>query len=230
MQKETTAQASDSLTLATLLTLAGGFQDAYSYNIRDHVFANAQTGNIVLLGQNLAAGNFLHALRYFLPLAAFFAGVCLSELIKHSCKSGGRIHWRQIILFIEIILLIITGFLPSSLLLNIAANIILSFACAMQVDSFRSFGGISCATTMCIGNMRSATEALCLYRLKGDSEMKYKSIRLWYLILTFAAGAASGAVCSRIIGIHAIWLAAALQASGTFLMFFKAESQPPAAL
>ena len=47
-------QISESLALGIFLTLAGGFQDAYSYNVRDHVFANAQTGNIVLLGQNLA--------------------------------------------------------------------------------------------------------------------------------------------------------------------------------
>lgn len=50
-------QMSDSWLLAVFLTLAGGFQDAYSYNCRGQVFANAQTGNIVLLGQNLATGH-----------------------------------------------------------------------------------------------------------------------------------------------------------------------------
>ena len=49
-------QMSESMPLAIFLTLAGGFQDAYSYNCRGKVFANAQTGNIVLLGQNLAQG------------------------------------------------------------------------------------------------------------------------------------------------------------------------------
>ena len=76
-------QISESLALGIFLTLAGGFQDAYSYNVRDHVFANAQTGNIVLLGQNIASGNLMHALRYLLPLAAFFLGVYLTEWIKH---------------------------------------------------------------------------------------------------------------------------------------------------
>ena len=50
-------QMSESMPLAIFLTLAGGLQDAYSYNCRGKVFANAQTGNIVLLGQNLAEGN-----------------------------------------------------------------------------------------------------------------------------------------------------------------------------
>ena len=45
------------LPVGVVLTLAGGFQDAYSYNCRGQVFANAQTGNIVLLGQNAAMGS-----------------------------------------------------------------------------------------------------------------------------------------------------------------------------
>ena len=153
-------QISESLALGIFLTLAGGFQDAYSYNVRDHVFANAQTGNIVLLGQNIASGNLMHALRYLLPLAAFFLGVYLTEWIKHFYKTSVKIHWRQIVLIIEILILGITGFLPNEPTLNVIANIMLSFACAMQVDTFRKFRSIPCATTMCIGNMRSATEYL----------------------------------------------------------------------
>ena len=66
-------QISESLALGIFLTLASGFQDAYSYNVRDRVFANAQTGNIVLLGQNLA-GNHYRPLT-LLPLALFFLGI-----------------------------------------------------------------------------------------------------------------------------------------------------------
>ena len=94
-------QYPESLALGIFL-LWRGFQDAYSYNVRDHVFANAQTGNIVLLGQNLASGNLMHALRYLLPLAAFFLGVYLTEWIKHFYKASVKIHWRQIVLIIEI--------------------------------------------------------------------------------------------------------------------------------
>ena len=52
--------------------------------------------------------------------------------------------------------MIAVGFMPSSL--NVPANVILSFSCAVQVNTFRKFRGIPFATTMCIGNMRSATE------------------------------------------------------------------------
>lgn len=212
-------QMSESIGLGILLTLAGGFQDAYSYNCRDHVFANAQTGNIVLLGKNLAAGDFGLALRYLFPLLAFVGGVYLTEWIRHFYQENKRLHWRQIILLVEIILLFIAGWMPQSL--NIPANVMLSFACAMQVDGFRKFKGIPCATTMCIGNMRSATEMLSKYHMTKDPEMKRKSLHYYGFILTFAVGAAVGAVVSGWIGDRSIWIAAGMMFVGFLLMFWR---------
>lgn len=88
-------QMSESMPLAIFLTLAGGLQDAYSYNCRGKVFANAQTGNIVLLGQNLAEGNWGVALHYLIPLLAFISGVYVAVRIQNLCKESEKIHWRQ---------------------------------------------------------------------------------------------------------------------------------------
>lgn len=216
-------QMSESMILGVVLTLAGGFQDAYSYNCRGQVFANAQTGNIVLLGQNIASGNFQNALHYLFPLLAFLAGVYLSEWVRELCKSFQKLHWRQIVLAFEIVMLAIAGLLPQSL--NVVSNILMSFACAMQVDSFRKFRGIPCATTMCIGNMRSGTELLCRYHITKDPELKRKSLHYYFIILVFAIGAAIGAVASQKFGNPAIWIAAGLMLLGFILMFVKEEFQ-----
>ena len=53
--------AGERLFPVALLTLSGGLQDAYTYFCRGHVFANAQTGNIVLLGQSLFSGSLSQA-------------------------------------------------------------------------------------------------------------------------------------------------------------------------
>ena len=216
-------QMSESMILGVVLTLAGGFQDAYSYNCRGQVFANAQTGNIVLLGQNIASGNFQNALHYLFPLLAFLAGVYLSEWVRELCKSFQKLHWRQIVLAFEIVMLAIAGLLPQSL--NVVSNVLMSFACAMQVDSFRKFRGIPCATTMCIGNMRSGTELLCRYHITKDPELKRKSLHYYFIILEFAIGAAIGAVASQKFGNPAIWIAAGLMLLGFILMFVKEEIQ-----
>ena len=216
-------QMSESMILGVVLTLAGGFQDAYSYNCRGQVFANAQTGNIVLRGQNIASGNFQNALHYLFPLLAFLAGVYLSEWVRELCKSFQKLHWRQIVLAFEIVMLAIAGLLPQSL--NVVSNILMSFACAMQVDSFRKFRGIPCATTLCIGNMRSGTELLCRYHITKDPELKRKSLHYYFIILVFAIGAAIGAVASQKFGNPAIWIAAGLMLLGFILMFVKEEIQ-----
>ena len=42
-------QMSEAFINSIFLALSGGFQDAYTYNTRDKVFSNAQTGNVVLM-------------------------------------------------------------------------------------------------------------------------------------------------------------------------------------
>ena len=49
-----TKQMSESIRLGMLLAASGGFMDAYSYLVRDRVFAKARTGNILLFGVNLS--------------------------------------------------------------------------------------------------------------------------------------------------------------------------------
>lgn len=210
---------SDSMLLATVLTLAGGFQDAYSYICRGHVFANAQTGNVVLLGQNLAMGEWGRALHYLMPLLAFIGGVYVAELVRHCYKKFEYLHWRQIVLLFEILLLVIAGAMPRHL--DTLANMFLSFSCAMQVNAFRKFRGMPSATTMCIGNMRSATELLCRYHITKDRELKKASFQYYFIILVFAAGAAGGFVLCNLFGNHAIWAAAVLMVVGFVMMFVK---------
>lgn len=74
--KRAHGQMSESLLLGAMLAMAGGFFDAYTYLCRGKVFANAQTGNIVLFGANIAEGNWLRAAEYFLPILGVRTGRC----------------------------------------------------------------------------------------------------------------------------------------------------------
>ena len=57
--KNIKTQTSESFLLSAILSFSGGLQDAYTYNIRDNVFANAQTGNVVLMSQSFLTGSSL---------------------------------------------------------------------------------------------------------------------------------------------------------------------------
>ena len=121
-------QMSEAFRTTVFLTLSGGFQDAYTYMGRGKVFANAQTGNIVLMATNFCEGDFAKALRYLLPLLAFAAGVYFAEGIRNRYHLMERFHWRQLILLIEIALLFVVGFIPNNL--DWLANMLVSFVCA----------------------------------------------------------------------------------------------------
>lgn len=54
--------------------------------------------------------------------------------------------------------------------LDLLATVLVSFACAMQVQTFRKVSGYSYASTMCIGNLRSGTEAFTGYLQTHDTE------------------------------------------------------------
>ena len=59
---------SESVLVSALLAIVGGFFDAYSYIARGRVFANAETGNIVLMGYYIAHGQIRTSLLYFIPI------------------------------------------------------------------------------------------------------------------------------------------------------------------
>lgn len=209
-------QTSETFILSSILALSGGFQDAYTYNLRDSVFSNAQTGNVVLMTQHFMLGEWSTAFHYLLPLAAFILGVMAAEMISDRYRESKRIHWRQIILIIEILILFIAGFMPQSL--NSLSTMLISFSCAMQVQSFRKVNGFAYASTMCIGNMRSGTDNLSKFIRTRDKDCLEKAIYYFGIIFIFAIGAGLGGLISLHIGFKAIWISCLLLIIGCVMM------------
>lgn len=202
--RKTRFQPSESFTLGILLAIVGGFWDTYTYLLRGQVFANAETGNIVLLGINLANRNFKHAFNYFVPIFAFACGVFIIGLIRKQFKNISVFHWRHIIITIEILITFCVGFMPESL--NHLVNVMVSFVCAMQVATFKKVWDCPCATTMCTGNLRSCTENLFCFINTKNKEYLRKSLIYFSVILFFITGALLGTVCSIWLGIKSIWI------------------------
>lgn len=207
-----THPAAERLLPVALLTLSGGLQDSYTYLRRGKVFANAQTGNIVLLGQSLFDGDWSRAARYLLPVVAFALGVAAAEAIRVR-----RPRWQRRVLLWEILLLFLVGFIPHSL--DQLANALVSFSCAMQVQAFRKVEGFAFASTMCIGNLRSGMESLCTFLRTGDRRERQKTRLYFLVILLFALGAEMGSLAVELLDLPAIWLSCALLAAGLGLLW-----------
>lgn len=180
-------QSSESFLLAILLTFVGGFLDAYTYCCRGGVFANAQTGNIVKVGMTLANGMYFKTIRYFIPIVTFVIGIFVVMLIRDKCRET-HFHWRQLILMIESFLVVIVSFIPMQTYLNILVNIMVSFLCAIQAESFKKILGKPFSSTMCTGNLKSGSEYL--YQVIKNHDRSYLRNVKYYvtIIISFILG------------------------------------------
>ena len=172
-------QISESIELGIILALAGGFMDVYSYVGRDHVFANAQTGNILLVGVSISEGN-----------------------------------WALVLLGVS--------FIPGGGY-NLLANCLTSFACGMQVESFRKIHGHGIATTMCIGNLRNALQNVDDYIITHKRGFLENGLLYFGVIFTFVFGAVLGNWCIERMGLHAIAVASVLLFVAFAIMFIDRE-------
>ena len=127
------------------------------------------------------------ALHYLGPILAFIVGLALSDLFRLIRRGTERLHWRQVTVALEAIVLFIVSFLPQSM--NLLGNSLTSLACGLQVESFRKIHGNGIATTMCIGNLRSATQNLCEFLRTKNTEFARKSGLYFFTILCFTVGA-----------------------------------------
>ena len=212
-------QTSESIELGIILALSGGFMDAYSYLARGHVFANAQTGNMLLFGVNLASGQFQNALHYLCPVLAFGFGIFLAEFIHF--QKIQKVHWRQLILLVEIIILFGVAFI--SFEQNLLANSLTSFACGLQVQAFRKIHGKGYATTMCIGNLRTGTHELCNFLCTKKVQHLQSGLLYYLIILAFILGAILVNFCIQSFSLKSIWISVALLIVAFVLMFIDRE-------
>ena len=221
-----TRQMSETIKLGILLALSGGFMDAYSYIQRDQVFANAQTGNMLLFGVNLSEGNLRGALHYFFPVFAFAIGIAIAELVR--AKERDLLHWRQVAVLFEGIILVGVAFIPLDM--NLIANSLTSFACGIQVESFRKIRGNGIATTMCIGNLRSGTQNLCNFIRKKDKEDFKKAVLYYGIIVCFVTGAVIGNFFIHMFHERTILCCSVVLFFSFFLMFIDYEKDDARAI
>ena len=210
-------QMSEAFCTAMFLSVSGGLQDVYTYLYRGKVFANAQTGNIVLCSVKLVEGDWSAVLHYLVPLCFFALGVFTAELLRQKFQQMQRLHWRQLVVLCEIVMLFVVGFFPQEW--NLVANALVSFACAMQVQTFRKVNGYSYASTMCIGNLRSGTAAFSMYLRDKRPEQLRQSLYYFGIILFFAIGAGIGGNLSMRYGIRMIWVSVGCLLVSFFMMF-----------
>jgi uncharacterized membrane protein YoaK (UPF0700 family) len=201
------------LGVATLLAACGGFLDAFTYLAHGHVFANAMTGNVVLLGVDAATARWSESFDHLRPILAFLSGVAVAQ--------GFRLpRFRRWIpeapiaaLTLEIVALLAGGWFPKGfagtpLVLGI------SFVAALQSSTFRKAAGFNYNSTMTTGNLRIFGEAAFERFFASNGMSAFEKAKTFGAIcLAFLAGAILGGVCTAALDNRALWIVDALLAA-----------------
>lgn len=183
------ARGSHSIPAACLLTLAGGMLDSYTWLERGGVFANAQTGNTVKLGIYLVLGRHEEILSLLIPITSFILGTIAAATFQRYTRQK-RLPWRYrgTIVF-EILVILIAAFLPYDAAGDRLANCLISFACAMQTETFKRFSGQIVATTVSTGNLRKSVEFAFDALFDRDRESFRTSLFFFLFVFLFVFGA-----------------------------------------
>ena len=198
----------ESLAVGFLLAVVGGFLDAYSY-VGHRVFANAQTGNVVLVAVDSAAGHWRQAALRLVPILAFVVGIAAAETLGRPRVRQWLRRPLRVALAVEIMILAALAILPDSAP-DLLVTVPISFAAAMQFATFRILVDTPYSTVTATGNLRIM--AVSAYRWMADRDVsgRQQAGRFAAIVAAFAGGAVLGGVTTNRFGTPAVGIAAAL--------------------
>ena len=212
-------QRHETISQAMLLAAVGGFLDAFTF-IRFSVFANAQTGNVILLAVNASAGHWHAALARLAPIGAFVFGVLFVETLARPAARRLLRRPLPIVLGMEIVGLLIVSTLPTAAP-EWVITVTVSFVAAIQFSTFRMMAGQVYATVLTSGNLRSAAVHLHHWLVDRDMSARANAARFSKVIAAFAIGAVlSGLITPRIDNL-AVAVPAALLVAVLFLVLLE---------
>ena len=189
-----------------VLIFVAGFYGGYTLSVRGGVFCNAQTANMALFAVAIATGDWLKAGYYLIPMSAYLLGTIVSEAVPKPLRKTHFMRWDTVLTMIEIIVVVVVGFIPRSVPDQVC-QVIINFICAMQSNTFRQAEGISMATTFCTNHMRmfGANLTRVLRKDKKHPEASGNTFAHGMMLLAFVAGALAAALLCRVLDVHAIW-------------------------
>ena len=203
MNKNLKINSHETLRIGVILSFVGGVLDAHTFLFRNGVFANTQTGNIVLLALFLNTNNTPKTTQCILSIIAFIVGVVLTELIKIKLKNRDVFNYVSLTLAIEILFLTIITTIPKNFH-NTTVIVIISFICSLQTNAFKSLHKSPYSTTMCTGNLRSASSYLFYFIFKKSKEDFIVCFRYFIIIISFFIGALFGKILTNTIGVNTL--------------------------
>ena len=188
---------------AALLIFSGGCMDAFTFVGHGGVFANAQTGNVVLAGVAAVSGHWKSVGTELLSVSAFLAGTIFARVIQ---RLALRIGWSPSVacLLAEVAVLMPLA-IAAHLMSDAWVVVMIAFAAAIQFTGFTEADVWAYTSTVTTGNLRRlADAAVAVVVTRGDRDSRRQAIVYVIICFAFLFGAVVGTLTTRRWGNPAI--------------------------
>jgi uncharacterized membrane protein YoaK (UPF0700 family) len=194
-----------SVGVGATLALAGGYLDGFTFVGHGRIFANAMTGNIVYLGMEVLSSPGHPNFRHLPPLFMFMLGIWAARALHLPRFRRIVRNPYTAVLLVEVIILLILGFLPNRTP-DFWITAPITFAASMQVLTFRMVGEHTYCSTFTTGNLSTLSAGLFDWLFTADKTARSKS-RIFAIICgSFLVGATTGSLAVTRWGNRALML------------------------
>ncbi|WP_042423782.1 YoaK family protein [Streptacidiphilus anmyonensis] len=200
----------DNLPVGALLACVGGFLDAFTL-VLYQVFANLQSGNVVLFWTQITSWHWQAAALRLVPIVAFVAGVLVVDLLGTPRLMAVVRRPLRLVVTIEIVLLAAVASLPGHPPAGVT-TVTVAFVAALQFSTFTTLHDAPYATVMTSGNLRQCIVATRRWLVDRDAAARSRAQQYGVIVGSFTIGALIGVLCTRWLGQPAIAVAAAILA------------------
>jgi uncharacterized membrane protein YoaK (UPF0700 family) len=178
----------EKLLSGSLLVMAAGVLDSYTYMQDDGVFAGLQTGNLILTGLRIGRGDYGSIIQALVSLVMFAVGVAIVRIIQYHYPNERAVTRKRVILVFEIALIMIVSIIANHVSILISTGL-LALAAASQLQEFRKMKNGPFTPLMMTGNVRTLSESVLDFVAQGDVKALKKAGDIVTIIGSFFIGA-----------------------------------------
>lgn len=155
-----------------LMAMVGGFFGGYAIFARMNVFGSAQTANLIELVKDILGSNYFEGMLRIGALLIYILALVLGTCFTYKTKW----NLKYLVLKIEIICVILLGFIPTSVN-PIIALYPCFFATAFQWSIFKGAMGYTSSTIFSTNNIKQTVVSFTEYFLTDQQEKQHECLK-----------------------------------------------------
>ena len=104
---------------------------------------------------------------------------------------------------------------------NKTVIVVIAFVCSLQTNAFRSLKGSPYSTTMCTGNLRSASSSFFKFIWHKDIEEGVVCFRYFIIIISFFMGAVVGRILTNYLEQNTLFICSLLLTAAFIIILIE---------